>query len=202
MNLPFDLTANQIMEIVITGCGLGYLGLIAFEKKAGWWFGVAGSLVSVWLFIRVNILAEALLYLYYVWMGVYGYFHWKYGGRKEDRLPVTTRGPGFHIRVLVVGSLLTVAAAQGLDYLGSELIYADAATTVFSLITTWMVARKILENWIYWIVIDAFSVWLYAERGLPIYAGLMGLYSVLAIAGFFLWLGHCREARSATPVSG
>jgi nicotinamide mononucleotide transporter len=183
----FGISLNQIAEIGIVVCSLLYLGLIACERRAGWWFGVIASLVSVWLFIRVNLLAESLLYVYYVIVGVYGFFHWKYGGDGDRALPVTTRSWGFHLTVLVCGTILVVATARGLAFLGSERVYLDATTTVFSVITTWMVARKILENWIYWIVIDALSVWLYLERSLPIYAVLMGVYTVLAAVGFWVW---------------
>ena len=194
----FGFTTNQIVEAVITVASLAYVILIAYGRRMGWWFGVAASLLSVWLFIEVNLFAESILYIYYVVVGVYGYFHWKQEAGVDARKDITTRPLAFHCGAVVIGCLLAVALAQGLDRIGSSMIYADAFTTIFSFIATWMVTQRILENWIYWIVIDAFSVWLYNERGLPIYALLMGVYTILASGGFYLWL---REYRKKPPRS-
>lgn len=189
----FEFDLNQFIEVVIVILSLLYVGLIALSQRAGWWFGVAASLLSVWLFIQVNLLAESILYVYYVIMGLYGYFFWKYGSSRNKTAPITTKPTAFHLGMVVCALFLTVVLAQILQYLNSANAYADAGTTIFSFLATWMVAKRILENWIYWIIIDAFSVWLYYERGLPLYAGLMALYSVIAIGGFVFWL---REYRS------
>jgi nicotinamide mononucleotide transporter len=65
--------------------------------------------------------------------------------------------------------------------------YLDAFTTIFSLMATFMVAKKVLENWIYWIIIDAFSVYLFASRGLYMTSVLFILYTLIAIFGYFSW---------------
>lgn len=191
-----DPQFNRLAEIAITILSLLYLGLIVAGKRAGWWFGIAASLLSAWLFIRLNLLAESALYGFYVFAGLYGFFHWKYGGAPGREPPITTRSIPFHAALLAAGTAGTLILARALEALGSSLAHADAATTVFSLLATWMVARKILENWIYWILIDALSVWLYASRGAPVYAGLMALYSIFAAAGFVVWLRRFRKQAS------
>ncbi|MEM0966717.1 MAG: nicotinamide riboside transporter PnuC [Verrucomicrobiota bacterium] len=188
------ITTNRWIEIIGTVLAITYVILIARGKRAGWWFGIFSSLLSIWLFIRVNLLAESFLYLYYVVVGFYGYYSWTKEAGADARKTITTRPASFHIVGVALCSALSVGLAQILDFLGSAIIYADAATTVFSFFATWMVAKRILENWIYWIVIDLFSVWLYNERGLPVYAGLMALYTILATAGFFLWLKEYRKS--------
>lgn len=195
MNLS-ERTLNLGLEWVIVVCGLLYLWLIIREKRSGWLFGITASLLSVWLFIRLNLLAESALYVYYVLAGLYGYFHWKYGNRTGKQLLITTRPISTHVGILVIGALGTVLLAQGLAALGSQMVYIDAATTVFSFIATWMVAQKILENWIYWIFIDAVSVWLYSARGANIYAAQMGLYTVFAIVGLVVWIRTMKHQRN------
>ncbi len=193
-----ERTINRIAEIAITICSILYLLLIMRERRSGWWFGIAASLISAWLFIRLNLLAESSLYVFYVLAGLYGYFHWRYGSGTEKEIPISTRTPVFHLVALLVCGLLTGALAVLLDRMGSALAPLDAATTTFSIFATWLTARKILENWIYWIIIDAATVWLYLSRDAPVYAGLMVFYTVMACAGFVVWVRRMRDERRAT----
>jgi len=191
-----ERTVNLGLECVIVTCGFLYLWLIIRERRAGWWFGIAASLLSVLLFIRLNLLAESILYVFYVVAGLYGFFHWKYGRKDAVGLPITTRGLLYHTCFIGGGAILTVLLAQALASIGSEMVYVDAGTTVFSFIATWMVARKILENWVYWIVIDAVSVWLYLSRDAFLYAGQMGVYSVFAVVGLVAWMRAMKREAS------
>jgi len=75
--------------------------------------------------------------------------------------------------------------------------YVDSFTTWASVITTYLVARKYLQNWLYWIVIDAVSVPLYIDRGLNLTALLFFAYIIIAVIGYFSWLGHFRQNRQA-----
>ena len=195
------ISIDQRIEIITVILSLLYVGLIAVNRRSGWWFGIAASLLSVWLFIRVNLLAESLLYVYYVVMGLYGYFHWKYGSKPNTNPPILVRSIGFHALAIAISILLTIGLAQILDLVGSSNIYADAGSTVFSFLATWMVAQRILENWLYWVAIDAFSVWLYHSRELPIYAGLMAFYSLIAVVGFFIWLKQYRSQSTTSLAS-
>ena len=76
--------------------------------------------------------------------------------------------------------------------------FVDSFTTWGSVLTTFMVARKILENWIYWIVIDAVSIFLYLDRGLYLYAGLFVIYVIIAIFGYFGWRRSMAQALTTT----
>jgi nicotinamide mononucleotide transporter len=92
----------------------------------------------------------------------------------------------------VIAAVLIVTAVVGslISGTGAARPYVDSFTTVASVVTTFMVARKVLENWLYWIVIDAVSIWLYLDRGLQSTAGLFALYVVLAVVGYFQWRGR------------
>ncbi len=202
MDFLREIGVDRMIEVLTVILSLCYVGLIACHRRAGWWFGIVASLLSVWLFIRVNLFAESLLYVYYVVMGLYGYFYWKYGSTRHPAPPIITRSLLFHGIVVTVSLLLTVGLAEVLLIIGSSNVYADAATTIFSFVATWMVARRMLENWIYWIAIDAFSVWLYSVRGLQLLAGQMALFSVVAAFGFFLWLREYRLQTTVAPSRG
>ena len=187
MDFLREMGLDQAIEILTVVLSLLYVGLIAGNRRVGWWFGIAASILSVWLFIRVNLLAESVLSAYYVLMGLYGYFHWKYGSPAATNPPILVRSLRFHGTIIGFSLLLTIGLAQVLNLIGSSNIYADAGTTIFSFIATWMVAKRIIENWIYWICINALTIYLYFSRDLNVYAVLSFVYTILAVYGYFEW---------------
>ena len=87
----------------------------------------------------------------------------------------------------VSGAWLTASTAAALPYLDSFIAWG-------SILTTWMVARKILENWLYWFVIDSLSIYVYLSRGLLLTAALFGVYLVLVVIGLRTWRRRLRES--------
>ncbi len=177
---------NLILEIVAVIFGVAYVVCIAKNKIIGWIFGIIGSLISIVLFYRTQLMAEALLYIYYVVAGVQGYLNWN---KQADVSEVYNKGVNYHGMIIGLGLVLGV----GLYYL-IQAVFTDAArplidsfTTVFSFLATYLTVKKIIENWIYWIVIDAVTVYLYFSRELFIYSGLMVVYTVLAYLGYLEW---------------
>ena len=72
-------------------------------------------------------------------------------------------------------------------YSDAERPLFDAFTTIFSFLGTYMEITKVLEAWIYWLIINLASVWLYHDRSLDLYAVLIGCYSLLSVWGFIRW---------------
>jgi len=179
-------------EAAAVGCGIAYIVLAAREHIACWFFGILNGLLSVYLFFQSGLLAESVLYLYYVAAGIYGWYAWAYT-RRPDQDPSRQLRVGewrwtVHLALIFGGVMLSLLVAWFLQtYTQAQMPLIDAHTTVFSFIATYMVTRKILSNWVYWIVIDAVSVWLYASRDLYLYALLMAGYTLLAVWGFWSW---------------
>lgn len=179
---------NQYVEIISVLFGIAYILLAARGSIWCWPMGIVSSVLGVWLFIEAKIYAEALLFSYYVVMGVYGWVAWKGGRGKNEGLKISTWAVRTHVFVLLLGYALTFGLAKFLDYYtDAEMPLLDSFTTVFSFIATWMVARKILENWVYWIAIDFLTIYLYLSRSLDYYALLSLVYTVLALYGYFNW---------------
>lgn len=185
--MSFDLTTNNILEILGIGLTLAYSVGLMFQKIWGWPLGILGSLVSIFLFVDVKLYSEAILYGFYVLFGFYGWHNWANRG-KENELKVIVKGAVWHISFLALGIL----CAMGLGYYfqsqtDANNAYEDSFSTVFSFIATYFETQKILSSWLYWIVLNAFSVYLYYIRGLEIYGTLMIVYFVLSIWGYFEW---------------
>ena len=131
---------------------------------------------------------ESALNAYYMVMAVYGWYQWQRGGNKSEGIKLSRWGLKNHLAI--IGLVLVLSAISG--YLltqntDARMPYIDSFTTWGSVITTFMVARKVLENWLYWIVIDAVSIFLYIDRELYQTAVLFILYLVLAVIGYIAW---------------
>jgi len=191
---------NTAIEIAATLAGLAYIVFMIREQIVCWPFGIVGSLLSVYLMIESRLYSEAVLYVFYVLMGVWGWARWARRESLHDN-PVVHYGLAWHLVVILV-SLAGTLALGGYFSAQTDAArpYVDAATTVFSFAATWLEVKKVLETWLYWIVLNAVSIWLYADRSLDIYAGLIWVYTALSVWGLVQWLQVYR-AQQRAPVS-
>lgn len=176
-----------LLEIVAVIFGVLYTVLMAKNKISCWIFGIIGSLLSVYLFIEyAKLYAEALLSVFYVFAGIYGWVVWK---KQEVIEEVYQRKLITHVKLISIGIVLSFLMYFGLAYFFKEAQkpLIDSFTTIFSFIATYLMAKKWIENWFYWIAIDGVSVYLYSTRGLEIYALLMFAYTIIVVYGYFKW---------------
>ena len=180
------------LEIVAAVAAILYLVLAIRQQIACWFFALVSTAIYIALFIDAKLYMESLLNVFYFGMAVYGWLSWRHGG--DNDLPVTSKGLRFH--ALAVGGIALSAFATG--YLLSRFTdaafpYIDSMTTWAAIWTTWLVARKILENWWYWLVIDVVSVFIYWSRGLELTAILFVLYVIMIPFGYLAWRGSLRD---------
>ena len=177
------------LEAAAVGFGVLYLVLAIRQNILCWPAGLIGALLSVLLLFEARLYGESALQIFYAAMSVYGWQQWRAGRNGDARaeLPVRTWPTSAHAAAL--GGSLAAAAALGwaMSHTPAQFPYADAWVTVASLVTTYMVAKKVLENWAYWFVIDGLSVYLSFARSLPLYAALNVLYLVMIVIGFYRW---------------
>ncbi len=175
-------------EVGAVLAGIVYVVLAARENIWCWFFGIIGSGLSIYLFLESRLYAEAFLYLYYVAAGFYGWYAWTHGRQPDDSLAISRWDARRHLICLLGGVVLSLMLALVLRrFTDAQMPILDAHTTIFSFLATFMATRKILENWIYWIVIDSFSVYLYSSRDLYLYALLMLVYTGIAWYGYRSW---------------
>ncbi|KGE03385.1 nicotinamide riboside transporter PnuC [Pseudohaliea rubra] len=185
-------------EAVAVLLGVAYLLLAARESLWCWYAAFASTAIFLVLFWQVRLYLESALQVYYLAMAVYGWWQWQRPGEART-LAISRFGARAH--GLVIGGVLALSALSGAllsRYTDAALPYLDAFTTWGAIVTTWMVARKILENWLYWIVIDSASIVLYLDRGLLLTAALFAAYVVICIAGFLAWRRHYRVAAAVS----
>ena len=123
-------------------------------------------------------------------MAVYGWYQWRYGGRRHGAAELPIGVWPLKMHALAIGGSIALAAIVGWymsRHTQAAFPYLDAFVTVASVVTTYMVARKILENWLYWLVVDSLALYLYWQRELYLYVGLFALYLVLVVLGLVRW---------------
>lgn len=203
------ITAAQVMsiwEVVAVILGLAYL-ILAMKQSIFCWYAAFGSTaIFSWLFWDVSLVMESGLNVYYLIMAIYGWWVWKGSAASsqankasvENKKSIQTWSMTRHLTVILGVILISLITGYGLDKNTSAAMpYLDSFTTWGAVVTTYMVAQKILENWLYWLVIDSLAIYLYIDRELYLTALLMAVYLVLAVAGWFIWLKEYRDEKTS-----
>ena len=175
-------------EVAAVVLAIAYLVLAIRQNIACWAAAIASTGIYVVLMYQASLYMESALQLFYIAMAVYGWIHWQRGEGPDHTLEVTRRPARWHGLAVAVVLVITVLSGWLLTrYTDAALPYLDSFTTWGAVVATWMVARKILENWYYWFIIDSVSIYLYVSRGLFLTALLFVLYLVLIVIGYQRW---------------
>jgi nicotinamide mononucleotide transporter len=165
--------------------GIGYVVAITYKKMIAWFFALISSCIYVYLCFSTQLYLESFLQVFYVITAIYGWLKWKKDATNQQ---IISWGSKLNLINIILSAILTLSIGFIFSqYTNQANPYMDAFTTVFSLVATFMVAKKVLENWIYWIVIDAVSIVLYSSRGFYLTGLLFTIYTLLALFGFIKW---------------
>lgn len=188
--------AMSPLEIAGVAFGVLYLILAVRQNILCWPAALIGVLLALVVLYDARLYAEAALQLFYAAMAVYGWREWRQGRRPgsfESGLPISVWSARAHLVAIGMIVATSVVAGRALSETDAAFPYLGSFTSIASIVTTFMVARKILENWVYWFVVDSIEVYLYTSRGLYLYAALFVFYLVLVVIGFVRWLRDWRE---------
>jgi nicotinamide mononucleotide transporter len=186
--------AVPAIEWVAAGLALGYLGFAIRQSAWCWAFAVVSAVLYLVVFARAGLVMQAALQVFYVGMSAYGWRSWR---GSASAVPVAVSCWTLRQHALAWAAIAVVALVNGWVITrgsSSWVPYLDAAIAWGSVLTTWMVARKVLENWLYWVVLDSAAALLAAWQGLAATALLFLLYTALALRGYRQWR---RDARLA-----
>jgi nicotinamide mononucleotide transporter len=191
-----DLTLQGIMdaftvmsswEIVAVIFGISYILLAAKESLWTWLFAFLSTLIYTVLFWEGALVSSSLLNFYYMFMAVYGFILWR-GGEKQEELAISSWTLKKNALFIVTGVVLSLLFGYlSSTYTEANFAYLDTFVMVFSVLATWMLANKVLENWIYWMVIDAVAIVLYWKSGYLATIVLFTLYVILALYAYISW---------------
>lgn len=167
--------------------------VILAAKESIWCWGAAAISVILYVYIcyTAQLYPETGLQIFYLFMAFYGYYQWN---KNDSTLQIQQWSISKHLLILLIGTILTfLMGFYFTTYTNAAMPLVDSFTTVISIVATYMVTKKVLGNWLYWIVIDAVSVYLYFSRDLHLTSLLFLAYTFIAIFGYFAWLKRNNE---------
>jgi len=169
---------------------LGALGvyLTARQKIWCWPVGLINVVLSLYVFYVAKLYADVVLQIFYLVMTLYGWYNWVFGGEKKFELPVRKIRFNEFIIMLVLGvSVSYVVGYLFANYTDAAYPYWDSMLTVWGVIATYAMAKKIIEHWLMWIIIDINCTALYFIKELYAFAPLYFIFTLLAVYGYFTW---------------
>lgn len=181
-------TETSLTEWLIFITAMLYVVLAGAENSWCWLFGIISSALSVYLCYTGQLFLESLLSIFYVLIGFYGWYQWKYGSKEKKELNINSISTKKLIVLVLIGFSFWLPIGVFAESFSTQALpYVDAFVTSFSIVATYMAAKKMIQNWIFWIIIDAVAVYLYASRDFNLIALLYFIYTLIAFAGYISW---------------
>jgi nicotinamide mononucleotide transporter len=183
-----QLLQTSLWECLAVVLALAYLVLATRRNIWCWLCALLSTAIYTVLMLSTGLVMDMLLQVYYLFMAGYGYLQWRSGTQQDGELLISSWGWRQHLLAITGVALATVINVWVLQYVDfARSPWLDSFVTWGSVLTTWMVARRILDNWLYWIVVDSVAAYLYFSRGLALTALLFVVYVGMVIYGYGVW---------------
>ncbi|WP_413402927.1 nicotinamide riboside transporter PnuC [Pseudoalteromonas sp. KJ71-7] len=190
-------TAMSHWEYIAVALSMAYLLLAIKENLWCWPAAFFSTFIYTIMYWNGALLMESLLNFYYMYMAVFGWVVWRKGKANQAQRLITSWPVNRHVILIVLTTLASLAIGYVMqNYTHADFAYLDSFTTCFAVVTTYLVAKKVLENWLYWIVIDAASMYLYYEKGYYPTLVLFIFYTVMAAWGFKTWYEEYEQSQA------
>lgn len=188
--LDYLVTAFSTLSVPETAAvllAITYLVLAIHQNILCWAAAFVSALIFMMVFYSALLYMQSALQIFYAGMAVYGWYQWRYAGVEGTGVRIHTLTIVRHIQVIAGISATALLLGWIMSRTDTAFPYAEAFITVAAIATTFMVARKVLEHWLYWFVIDSISIYIYVARELYLTGLLFVFYLVMAGIGFRLW---------------
>ena len=190
----FNYILLNWIEITAVFLAILYLVLAVKQNILCWICGIISSILYFFIMRSAGLYMEAYLQIFYVFMGFYGWSQWQKAPKNNVNFEVNTWSQSQHFIALSIILILSFLSGTLLrNFTDAALPFLDALVTWGAIAATYMVAKKLLENWIYWLVIDSISILLFISRDLWLTAFLFCIYIVIIIFGYRLWSKTLKE---------
>jgi nicotinamide mononucleotide transporter len=180
--------AQSLPEVIAVVTAILYLAFAIQQKIVCWIFAAISTAIYAWLFVEAKLYMESVLNVFYLIMAGYGWYVWNSGRDDGHEKRVTAWSLKTHCVAIV--AILTLSLCSGYflcNYSDAAFPYIDSLTTWSAIWATFLVARKVLENWWYWLLIDIASVFIYWSRDLQLTGVLFAVYVIMIPAGLISW---------------
>lgn len=183
--MSFEVTPIEAVAFLF---GIVSVFLSVRENIWSWPTGIVNVTLYIFVFFRARLYADMALQVVYIVISIYGWYEWLHGGTGRTVLPVSRGTRALALRLIAIGIVSTAVIGTVLARTtNAALPYLDSTTTVTSLIAQWMMAKKILENWIVWVAVDVVYIGMFLYKSLQVTALLYAGFLVLAVMGYRKW---------------
>lgn len=191
--------SSQWLDILTTILGLIYIWLEYRAHIALWVIGVIMPALDIVLYWQHGLYGDAGMACYYTFAALYGFYVWKFvkTRKKKEPLPIIFMPRRQYLLTIVFFFVAWAAVYYVLiTWTDSTVPLLDSFTNALSFVGLWALARKYVEQWVFWMVVDGVCTFLYIKKGIPFKAMLYGLYVVIAIAGYLKWRSVAKTVKS------
>jgi nicotinamide mononucleotide transporter len=179
---------SSCLEAVAVLVGIVSVFLSVRENIWSWPTAIVNVSLFFALFFQSGLYSDMGLQVVYFTLSVYGWYEWLYGGKDRTALKVSrTPRPVWGVVAAIAVMVWAVLGRLTSGLPGVSLPYVDAATTTTSLVAQWMMTRKLLENWVLWVIVDVAYIAMFIYKGLYLTAFNYAVYFVLAAMGYVAW---------------
>ena len=192
--LPFAVLDDAAQWLAF-GLNLAYVVLASRGNAWCWVFGFFGTIFQFVVCVDAQLKSDAALQVYYTLSAVYGWYSWQKRDNEGAPLGISRIPLSMHLKIGLIGAAISIPL--GLYWQSAAFRFEDAFLAVFSIMTTFLTARKILASWLYWLVIDVSYALIYFDRDKYILGVLSLIYFVFSIRGYFMW----RKTLKMSPLS-
>jgi nicotinamide mononucleotide transporter len=183
-------------NIEILAVLLGFINIVLIVRRSLWNypFGIAMVALSFFMFIETKLYSDALLQIFFLALNIYGWLNWN-SAATGTGLPVRWQGA----KPFLLWGVIGLAASLGWGFLMQRYTdaaypYWDASIAMLSVLAQLLMARRFIDNWTWWIIVDCLAIPLYWIKGLSLYAGLYGVFLIVSIVGLIRWMRSQRRA--------
>ncbi len=188
--------------VELTATIFGVICVVLTIKRNIWCWptGLIQVILYIYIFNGAKLYSDMILHVIYVFLQIYGWYHWWHGGKDKTKLSITLLKKHSFIWVIIAVIGTVVWGFLMNRFSDASLPYPDAFTTVTSLVAQWLMARKKLESWYFWIAVDVVAIGVYWYKQLYLTTGLYAIFLVLATIGFFAWKKSYKEEQDTEGV--
>ena len=164
-----------------------------------WPAGIIYVIISLVVFTQAKLYADLILHVFYLILNIYGWYYWIHPKKKSGSQVQVTTTELTPLLVLVVFSIVGLIVSGKLlnDYTDASVPYWDSATSILSITAMWLTAKKKIESWIFWLIVDVLATGIYYYKGLYFYFILYLVYTGMAVAGYISWQKSMNQAAEA-----
>ena len=183
-----SLLAQSGWEWLAASLGITYVLLASKTSIWCWPAAFVSTLIYTLLFWKGQLPMQVILNIYYMGMAIYGFTLWRQQSQSHSSLNITQRPLVFHLKFITAGLLLTALIGAYLSSIPyAQLPYLDAIIMVFSVMNTVLMVKKIIESWLYWMVINTLAITLFFQTGYYATLIMFLVYLILAFYGYYSW---------------